>query len=142
MDKHFDVTGLFEDFNFKLLVIDALLNLSPSFEKELEILKKKHVDTYERYTKTNPKPIAELMEYFCHLQLSQQDLDKVTALVFDGGNKVYALLIPDWDGEDSTFDIKSVKGFEHLTNLECVYYISMCDDKILSPMAEKGIIIK
>jgi len=32
----------------------------------------------------------------------------VTALYFDGGNEVYAQLIPFWDGEDDVFDIESL----------------------------------
>jgi len=137
--KYTDTTGLFEDFNFKLTVIDELLDLSPSFEKDLEILKKDYVDSYEWYVETNPKPIPELMEFFSQLQLTQKDLDKITELTFDGGNEIYGLLIPDWDGEDYTFEINSVKGFEHLKNLKRVCYISMCDKEILSSIKEKGI---
>ena len=32
----------------------------------------------------------------------------VTELYFDGGNEVYAQLIPFWDGEDDVFDIESL----------------------------------
>ncbi|WP_281279645.1 hypothetical protein [Paenibacillus lentus] len=40
MRRYVDETGLFADFNFKLVVIDALLDKAPSFEEELEAMKK------------------------------------------------------------------------------------------------------
>ena len=32
----------------------------------------------------------------------------MTELYFDGGNEIYAQLIPFWDGEDDVFDIESL----------------------------------
>lgn len=138
MDIYKDATGLFEDFNFKLVVIDSLLNQSPSFESELEILKEKYVDKFEWYSGSGP--IEEMLKFFSNLKLELQDLDKIIELCFDGGNEIYHLIQPDWDGEDSRFDVQSVSGFEHLKNLKRVCYISMCDEEtILNPLSHKGI---
>ncbi|GKS14527.1 hypothetical protein YDYSY3_55270 [Paenibacillus chitinolyticus] len=136
MDKYKDATGLFEDFNFKLVVIDSLLNRSPSFESELEILKEKY-DKFEWYSTSGP--IEEMLGFFSNLKLEPQDLDKVIELCFDGGNEIYHLIQPGWDGEDGQFDVQSVSGFEHLKNLKCVCYISTCDEEILNPLSNKGI---
>ena len=48
MEIYTDKSGMFEDFNFKLVVIDALLDKNPSFEKELESLISE-VDCRERH---------------------------------------------------------------------------------------------
>lgn len=140
MEKYIDKTGLFKDYNFKLVVIDSLLEKEPSFQEDLKILHEKYIDVFEWYN--NLGPIEEALEFFSQLKLTQEDLDKVEDLCFDGGNEIYSLIQPDWDGEDEQFDIYSVEGFEHLKNLKTVCYISMCDEETLNPMEEKGIIIE
>ncbi|MFL1616454.1 ybaK/ebsC family protein, partial [Acinetobacter baumannii] len=52
------------------------------------------------------------------------------------------ILKPDWDGEDSLFDVLSVEGFQNLTNLKTVDYISMCDPQVLEPFKQAGIEIE
>ncbi|WP_082435981.1 DUF6892 domain-containing protein [Desnuesiella massiliensis] len=131
--------GIFEDFNFKLVVIDALLDKSPSFQKELESLIEKYTQNYKWYTGAGP--IKEMLEFFSELYIEQKDLDKITELCFDGGNEIYGYIQPDWDGEDFFFDIQSIKGVDHIKNLKSVEYISMLDEEVLEPMKERGITI-
>jgi hypothetical protein len=63
----------------------------------------------------------EHKESFQHNNKKQLDIDVsdsglliyslaplVTELYFDGGNEIYAQLIPFWDGEDDVFDIESL----------------------------------
>lgn len=69
-------------------------------------------------------------------------MEKIESLCFDGGNEIYHILKPDWDGEDSLFDVRSVEGFQNLTNLKTVDYISMCDPEVLEPFKEAGIEIE
>ncbi|MEW9094592.1 MAG: hypothetical protein AB2417_05870 [Clostridiaceae bacterium] len=140
MDKYIDKMGLFEDFNFKLVVIEALLYEEPTFQDELETLIEKHSENYEWYTGAGP--IKELLQFFSELCIEQKDLDKITELCFDGGNEIYQYIKPDWDGEDFFFDVQSVRGFEHLKNLKSVVYISMLDEEVLEPMKEQGITIE
>ncbi|WP_042163330.1 DUF6892 domain-containing protein [Paenibacillus gorillae] len=141
MITYTDHTGMFQDFNFKLTVIEALLDQNPAFEQELEKLKLDHTDKYEWYTEDSG-PIAELLEFFSKLQLEQGDLDKITELCFDGGNEIYHIIQPDWDGEDDVFDIRQVAGFENLVNLRSVIYISMCEEEVLKPFMDNNIEIK
>lgn len=137
MRRYVDETGLFADFNFKLVVIDALLDKAPSFEEELEAMKKTYCDDYEWYT--NAGPIEEMCQYLAELKLEQRDLLKITELCFDGGNELYFYLQPDWDGEEDYFDIRSIAGYENLPNLNSVIYISMAEESLLEPMREQGI---
>lgn len=134
-----DKSGLFEDFNFKLVVIEALLDKSPSFKEKLDEMIEKYTKKFEWYT--NAGPIEAMLEFFSQLHIDQNDLDKVTELCFDGGHEVYGYIKPDWDGEDDYFDIQSVKGFENLKNLKSVEVISMISEEALEPMKGHGIII-
>jgi hypothetical protein len=132
-----DNSGIFEDFAFKLIVIDSLLNKKPSFEENLKFLKERYVDSYAWYE--NKGIIKEILTFFEDIVLTKEDLEKVTNLSFDGGNDIYFLLQPDWDGEDDSFEVSSIKGFEILINLKEVEYISMCYPKTLQPFIECGI---
>lgn len=140
MEKYTDKSGLFEDFNFKLVVIEALLDKDPSFQKDLEALVEKHSKNYEWYKGAGP--IRELLQFFSELSIEPKDLTKITELCFDGGNEIYGMIQPDWDGEDCCFDIGSVRGFECLKNLQSVVLISMVDEEVLEPMKEHGIRIE
>lgn len=140
MEKYSDKTGVFEDFNFKLVVIDALLDKGPTFEDKLRELLEKHTENYEWYI--GVAPIKEILQFFSELNIDQDDLDKITELCFDGGNEIYSYIKPDWDGEDYYFDVQSVKGFEHIKNLKFVELISMVDEETLEPMKEQGIIVQ
>jgi len=132
--------GIFDDFNFKLVVLNALLDENPSFQEELEALIEKYTKDYEWYTGAGP--IKEMLKFFSELYIEQIDLEKITELCFDGGNEIYGYIQPDWDGEDYFFDIQSVKGFEHIKNLKSVVYISMLNKEVLDPMKERGITIE
>ncbi len=139
MQKYQDESGMFDDFNFKLVVIDALLDKSASFEQELNKMKERYCDDYEWYT--NAGSIHEMCEYFATLTITPKDIKKITQLCFDGGNEIYFYIQPDWDGEDDAFDIHSVSGFEKLTKLTTVYVNSMIDEKKLELFKQKGIAI-
>lgn len=132
-----DNSNMFEDFNFKLIVIDALLDKECSFENDLNILKEKYVDNYEWHS--DDGIIKEILSFFENLVLTEGDLKKVIELCFDGGNEIYLLLQPDGDGEDDIFDIFSVKGFKRLVNLKSVTHISLCDIAVLEPFTKNDI---
>ncbi|MED3998302.1 DUF6892 domain-containing protein [Priestia aryabhattai] len=133
-------SGMFTDFNFKLVVIEALLDQDPLFLEELTDLKDKYTNNFGWYSGAGP--IVEIKDYLEELTLEKSDLEKVECLCFDGGNEIYHILKPDWDGEDSLFDVRSVEGFQNLTNLKTVDYISMCDPQVLEPFKQAGIEIE
>ncbi|HHT7191566.1 TPA: DUF6892 domain-containing protein, partial [Bacillus cereus] len=131
---------MFKDFNFKLVVIEALLDKEPLFLKELTDLTDEHTNNFEWYS--GAELIAEIKNYLEDLTLEVSDLEKVESLCFDGGNEIYHILKPDWDGEDSLFDVMSVEGFQNLKNLKTVEYISMCYPEVLEPFKQAGIEIE
>jgi hypothetical protein len=133
-------SGLFKDFNFKLVVIDALLDKEPLFLEELTHLKNKYTNSFEWYS--GEESIVEIRAYLEELILEISDLEKIEYLYFDGGNEIYSILKPDWDGEDSLFDVESVEGFLNLKKLKTVEYISMCHPKVLESFKQAGIEVK
>lgn len=139
MGKYRDKMGIFEDFNFKLAVVEALLNKDPAFKPELNEMINRYTNHYKWYT--NSGPIEEMLEFFSELFILKQDLDKVTKICFDGRNEIYTYIHPDWDGENNFFDISSVKGFEYLPSLESVERISMVSEDTLRPMIANGVTV-
>ena len=138
MGEYADKSGLFADFNFKLVVINSLLELHPSFEADLAALKKQYIDPADPFV-FREGPLSEVVDFFQALRLTDEDLDKVTRLDFDGGEDIYRLLKPDWDGEEDLFDVSSVQGFERLKNLKFVFWCAMCDKALLESFRKQGI---
>ncbi len=139
MSSFVDKSGMFKDFGFKLIVIESLLDKETSFKEELEKMKEKYIVPYEwNYTFTC---IPEMLDFFENLVLTDEDLKMVEELSFDGGNNIYGLLMPEWDGESDEFDILSVDDMVLLPNLKKVIYISMCDESLMSKFEEKGITV-
>lgn len=132
-----DKSGMFADFGFKLVIINSLLDKKASFSDELEEMKAKYIDDFEEYG--SYKCVDEMAEFFENLKLTENDLDSVTELCFDGGEDIYFLIMPDWDGESDEFLVKSVDGFEQLKNLKSVEYISMCEEELMGVFENAGI---
>ena len=110
----------FPDYGFKLVVLNELLE-NGSFADRLEKLK----STPEIALKIQGwgddesfgETISEIDAFFRSVEITADDLSKITSLCFDGGNAIYQLIRPFWDGEDGDFDVLSVDGFEYLKNL-------------------------
>jgi hypothetical protein len=88
---------VFKDFNFKLLVIEALMY-------QRKVLKPK----FDVHAKEGHAVIPDAKQYFQDLALTKTQLGKVTRLAIDGGAQVYLQINPLRDGEDHAFDITSV----------------------------------
>lgn len=131
-----DKSGIFEDFGFKLVVINSLLEKETSFSNKLEEMNEKYVAVYEG---DGFECIPEMVEFFENLNLTKEDLALVTELCFDGGEEIYFMIMPEYDGESDEFDVKSIGGFEKLPNLRQVEYIAMCSEELMDEFKEKGI---
>jgi len=132
----------FPDYGFKLVVLDELLE-NGSFVKELETLK----STPEIALKIQGwgdeesfgETIPEMDAFFRAVEITEDDLLKITSLCFDGGNAIYHLIRPFWDGEDGSFDVLSVDGFEQLKNLQSVFNNSMISEGQIGRLEKAGI---
>lgn len=123
-----DKSGMFEDFNFKLIVIDEILKNTPSFYEKYKELEDKAFTVYRDSIEYGC--IEEMVEYFENLQLTQADLDKVEEINIEPGD-IHGCIWPDWDGEDDIFNVTSIMGCERLKNVKKVFHLSgMCQDEI------------
>lgn len=84
-----DKSGMFNDFGFKLIVINTLLEEDTSFTKELEEMKEKYVDNYDG---DGYECIPEMVNYFENLVLTKEDLEKVEILYFMEETKFISIL--------------------------------------------------
>ena len=84
-----DKSGMFNDFGFKLIVINTLLEEEASFTKELEEMKEKYVDNYDG---DGYECIPEMVNYFENLVLTKEDLEKVEILYFMEETKFISIL--------------------------------------------------
>ena len=135
-----DKSGLFKDFNFKLVVINSLLDKETSFGEELERLENEYNEENEEFEIDEMN--TSILEFLQELTLTQEDLNEVTELVFDGGEDIYFMIYPDWDGEDDIFDVTSVEGIEKLNNLSEVIYVSMASEDVINEIEAMGIEVK
>ena len=100
----------FKSFNFKLAVVQELMYVQEVLKPKFDVY-----DFCENYTKRDIDPeeyyfeiIPEVKKWFQDLPIPASLAPLVTELYFDGGNEIYAQLIPFWDGEDDVFDIESL----------------------------------
>ena len=100
----------FKSFNFKLAVAQELMYVQEVLKPKFDVY-----DFCENYTKRDIDPeeyyfevIPEVKKWFMDLPIPISLAALVTELYFDGGNEIYAQLIPFWDGEDDVFDIESL----------------------------------
>jgi hypothetical protein len=100
----------FKSFNFKLAVVQELMYVQEVLKPKFDVY-----DFCENYTKRDIDPeeyyfeiIPEVKKWFQDLPIPASLAPLVTELYFDGGNEIYAQLIPFWDGESDDFDIESL----------------------------------
>ncbi len=134
----------FTNFNFKLAIIQELM-----YEQELLKPKFDVYDFCNDYAKKEITPddyydkmIPEVKSWFQKLEIPAELAPKVTQLFLDGGNEINMQLIPQWNGEDNSFDIQSISDEElaQFPNLKLidgtVIYIS---EKAKKKLIKKGI---
>ena len=129
----------FPDHNFMLVVLDQLLEVG-SFAPDLERLKRTpELQALFSGESNYGETIPQADEFFRNVQLTHEDLAQVTEIWFDGGNDIYHLIRPFWSGTDDDFDVKSVDGFERLTNLRIVHHHAMISDAEVDRFRAAGI---
>lgn len=132
----------FLDSNFKLAILDQLLK-DGSFVNRLNELRSdpKHSENFTGMVDYG-EPIPEIEDFLRAVKLTDEDLDKVTDLCFDGGNDIYQIICPFWDGESDYFDIRDVSGFELLNNLSSATCISMIARDQIDRLRSAGISVR
>ena len=110
----------FENINFKLAIIQVLmydlLVLKPYFDiyDFAEEFSEEEIDT------ESMEIIQPALDHFEKLQIPKEYAQHVQESYMDGGNEIYMNLIPQWDGEDDSFDLNevSLKELQQFPNLK------------------------
>ena len=134
---------VFDNFNFKLVVIEQLMYkkelLTPRFDiyEFAEQHKGKKIDVEE----DGYEPINAAIKWFKDLQIPARLADEVTQLLFDGGLSVYHGIYPFWDGEDEYFDVAQISGSElsQFRNLKEAIVVSCISDAAKNTLKAHGI---
>ena len=131
----------FDNINFKLAIIQVLMY-------DLEVLKPifNIFDFAEEASELNidtesMEIIQPALDYMLNLPIPKKYAEQVQEIYMDGGNEIYMNLIPQWDGEDETFDLNEV-GVEELRqfpNLEEATIMSSNFKQVKAVFDEAGI---
>jgi hypothetical protein len=120
----------FKSAGFRLTVINELLDLgyfADGFEEAQESAEK--VEDYD----TDPR----VQKFLDGIVLTEELLAQVVKIGPDGGDAIYAGLVPVWDGEDDRFDIGSLEDVSLLPNLERVSLFAIVSEGIdLGPLRD------
>ena len=127
-----------DNFNLKLVIVNNLMynrnNSKPSFEEEYnQILNSEEYKAEKKQIESKilyDEMCMNLYNYLVNLKISENDLDKIEAMYFDGGSQIYADLAPSWDGESDIFEVTSIDGIEKLKNLKKISVYSMVTREI------------
>ena len=122
----------FDNLNFKLAIIQVLMYdlklLKPEFDiyDFADSYREEEIDT-ESYTIIEPA-----MNFFENLQVPRRLAPYVETIYMDGGNDVYMNIIPQWDGEDESFDLNEITltELQQFPNLKEATLMSSNFDKV------------
>lgn len=110
----------FDNLNFKLSIIQVLMYdlgiLEPCFDiyDFAEQYSEEEIDT------ESESIIKPALNYFEHLLIPSNLAIHIEEIYMDGGNDIYMNIIPQWDGEDDSFDLDkiSLKELSQFPNLK------------------------
>ena len=133
----------FDHLNFKLAIIQVLMYeeevLKPVFDifDFAEEFSDLDIDT------ESMEIIQPALDYFEKLQIPKDYAQHVQEIDMDGGNEIYMNLIPQWDGEDETFDLNevSVEELKQFPNLEEATIMSSNFEQVKAVFEEAGIAV-
>ncbi len=143
MEKPDEPVLKFDNFNFKLAVVEVLM-----YEKGLLIPKFDIGEFAQEYgrRKINVEeegyaPIPEAVQWFKRLAIPARLASEVTELDMDGGSEVYGQIWPFWDGEDGYFDLNSISGEElrQFSQLRHVTLMSSREEQVAPLLEHQGI---
>ena len=131
----------FDNINFKLSIIQVLMYdlevLKPvfnifDFEEEASEL---NIDT------ESMEIIQPALDYMINLPIPKKYAEQVQEIDMDGGNEIYMNLIPQWDGEDDSFDLNevSLKELQQFPNLKKATIMTSNFEQVKDIFKSKGI---
>ncbi|UOX92937.1 hypothetical protein MUY14_20795 [Amycolatopsis sp. FBCC-B4732] len=133
---------MFQDFTFKLVVVEKLMygdrTLTPAFDIA-EALPAADPWQYAYDRGLAYQVLPEARAYFTALEIAPDLLATVEELVLDGGLTVYQHCAPVWDGEDDLFDVGSLADLPLLPNLRRVLGSEFLSGSLQAELTSRGI---
>lgn len=131
----------FQDFNFKLSVIQQLMYDMDLLKPKLDM--HEFVECFEgkkiNLSDYDYKLIPEIKEYLEKLPIPIDMLELVEEIYQDGGNEIYMNMIGFWDGEDEMFNIRSTEDLQFVPNLKSITLFYDEEEEMADKFAKKGI---
>lgn len=121
----------FDNLNFKLAIIQVLMYDLKLLNPEFDIYD--FADRYKEEIDTDSDTVIEpVMNFFKNLQVPKRLAPYVETIYMDGGNDVYMNIIPQWDGEDGSFDLNEITltELQQFPNLKKATIMSSNFDKV------------
>ena len=134
----------FDNITFKLAIIQVLMY-------DLEVLKPVFniFDFAEESSDLNidtesMEIIQPALDYMINLPIPKKYAEQVQEIDMDGGNEIYMNLIPQWDGEDDSFDLNevSLKELQQFPNLKQATIISSNFEHVKKTFDKQGVQVK
>ncbi len=133
-----DEIAIFQDFGFKLAVVDKLMYkdslLTPRFD-----LAEHTGRPFDGMKDEDYSIVPEARAYFEELPVPAHLLKSIEELYQDGGDEIYLQICPQWSGEDDIFNIRSAADARWLPNLNRVTIFYDDDPTILADFEARGI---
>ena len=131
----------FENISFKLAIIQVLMYdlevLKPVFNifNFAEEASELNIDT------ESMEIIQPALDYMINLPIPKKYAEQVQEIDMDGGNEIYMNLIPQWDGEDDSFDLNevSLKELQQFPNLKQATIMSSNFEQVKDIFKSQGI---
>lgn len=129
----------FTDINFKLAVVQQLMYEKELLEPIFDIYRFAELYSGNPIDTDSDKIIKPALNWFKKLPVPKRLAAEIETLHSDGGDDVYMNIIPQWDGEDDVFYIKSVTPEEirQFPNLKSVHVFA--SDEALETFRSCGI---
>ena len=122
----------FDTLNFKLAIIQVLMYDLHLLKPEFDIYD--FADHYEgeKIDMDSDIIIEPAMNFFKEMEIPKNFAPYVEMLYMDGGNDVYMNIIPQWDGEDDSFDLNEItlEELQQFPNLKKANLMSSDFDKV------------
>ena len=122
----------FDNLNFKLAIVQTLMYDSKLLEPSFDIYDFADRYSTEEIDTESMEVIKPALEYFEALSIPKKYAEEVKEIYMDGGNEIYMNIIPQWDGEDGTFDLNelSLSELQQFPNLKEATILSSNFDSV------------
>ena len=122
----------FDTLNFKLAIIQVLMYDLHLLKPEFDLYDFAEQYQGEKIDTDSDIIIEPAMNFFKEMEIPKNFAPYVEMLYMDGGNDVYMNIIPQWDGEDDSFDLNEItlEELQQFPNLKKATLMSGNFDKV------------